>query len=138
MADKDDVLTTGKILETAETHLSSVDTGPFSENAFSLLQEKISEYIQELIYESDRVSQRQGVDSISQLHVQRASEYLTSGARRKYMRHLGAIGGVLLGAALSNIITMVSNDSSTSTGILLAFGFAALGSSLVAFHMAGD
>ena len=128
--------TVAQLLASAEKRLQPVDPGPFSDSAFSLLTSKVSEYIGELISEADKLARRQRADVISAAHVQRATENLISSTERRLFRYVGTIGGILLGAALSNIITAIATEQFSVAGTALASGLGIVGAFAVAFHMA--
>src|SRR3990172_11711465 len=94
------------VVAQAEAKLQGADASPFSPPAFGALKAHISDYITELVNESVKVSKRHRADTISAAHVERAAEYLVSSGSRRFYRHLGMVGGILLGAALSNILPM--------------------------------
>jgi len=111
---------------------------PFSPNAFSLLREKVEEYIRQLVSESIRVSSRHKADLVSAAYVETASEYLVSSSARRFYRHIGTIGGILLGASVENIIGISLEGKVTILGAILAASLGILGAFLVALHMARD
>jgi histone H3/H4 len=127
-----------KIIQQADAQLQDIESSPFSPSAFSVLKEKISEYIVELVSESIKVSKRHQADTVSSAHVERASEYLISSTSRRFFRHLGTIGGILFGAALSNIVAMTAAQQYSTAGILLSAGLGIAGAFMVAFHIAKD
>jgi hypothetical protein len=122
----------------AESHMYNIDHSPFSTAAFSTLQEKISHYIRDLITESINISRRHQADSVSATHVEMASDYLIANTSRKVYRHLGTIGGILLGAALSNILAMALSATYTGVGTIISIVLGIVGAFLVALHIAKD
>lgn len=127
-----------KIIRQADTQLQDIDASPFSPSAFSVLKGKISEYIVQLVSESLKVSKRHQADSISAAHVERASEYLISSTTRRFLRHLGTVGGVLLGASLSNILVMTAAEQYSTSNILVSAGLGIAGAFMIALHIAKD
>lgn len=103
----------------AEAHLDALDSSPFSPSAFSLLKEKIAQHVTELVNESVKVSKRHRADTVSAAHVERASKYLVAFTSRRIYRHLGTVGGILLDAALSNILAMTLAGQYTGGGTIL-------------------
>jgi hypothetical protein len=91
-----------------------VNTFPFSENSYSLLKTKIASYVSELVRESIKISKRHHADNVSAAHVEQASEYLVSSSSKKLFRHLGTLGGILLGAAISNLLAMTIANQYTA------------------------
>ena len=124
-----------QVIQTAESALESIDPSPFSPSAFAALKEKIAEYIVNLVTESIKISRRHQADTVSANHVQRATEYLVSVTSRRFFRHLGTVGGILLGASLSNILSMAGTGSYTSIGVVLSAGLGITGAFLIALHI---
>lgn len=114
------------------------DRPPFSVHAYVVLRTTIVEYVSDLVTESARIARRSRADDISAAHVQRAAEHLTSATRRRFFRHLGTIGGIMLGGAISNILSMTLENRYGSAGILITTGIAIIGAALVASHIAND
>lgn len=126
------------VVALAEDRLKAVDGSPFSPAAFSTLKAKISEYVVELVNESIKVSKRHVADTVSAAHVQRAAEYLVSSTPRRIYRHLGTVGGILLGAALSNILAMTVVGQYTGGGTILSAALGTVGAFMIALHIAKD
>jgi hypothetical protein len=127
-----------KITQEAESKLEIIDSSPFSPQAFSLLKEKISEYILELVSESINVSKRHQADMVSCSHVQHAWEYLISNTKQRFFKHIGTIGGIILGASSSNILSMYSGVQYTSEGTFNLVVMSIIGAILVTLHMSKD
>lgn len=127
-----------KVMQDAEIEIKTFDSSPFSSQGFSTLKEKISEYIAQLITESIKVSKRHRADTVSVAHVERADEYIVASSNRRIFRHLGTVGGILLGAALSNSLSMATSAQISKVGFLIAVGFGIVGASLVALHIAKE
>lgn len=126
------------VVAQAEAQLNAVDASPFSPAAFNTLKAKISEYVVELVYESLKVSKRHVADTVSAAHVQRAAEYLVTSTSRRIYRHLGTVGGILLGAALSNILAMTLTGQYTGGGTILSAALGTVGAFMIALHIAKD
>lgn len=122
----------------AAASLDALDSSPFSPPAFSLLKDKIAQHITELVNESVKVSKRHRADTVSAAHVERASEYLVASTSRKVYRHLGTVGGILLGAALSNLLSMTIVGQYTGGGTLLSAALGVVGAFMIALHIAKD
>lgn len=127
-----------QIIDVAERELQSTDTTPFSPAAFERLKEKISEYTAQIITESVKTARRRQSDSVSTSDVEHASLYLVSTTSRKVYKHIGTVGGLLLGAAVSNVISMVTTNQFNLNGIVLTVIFTLIGAALVAAHMVKD
>lgn len=129
---------TRAIVSQAEAHLKGVDASPFSPHAFGTLRSKISEFVVELVNESIKVSKRHRADTVSAAHVERAAEYLVSSTSRRFYRHLGTVGGILLGAALSNILAMTLAGQYTGGGTILSVALGVVGAFAIALHIAKE
>lgn len=127
-----------RILEEADAQMQDIDGSPFTSPAFSALKEKTNEYITQLVLESVRVSKRYKTDTVSEVHVKQANEHLISGGSNRISRHLGTIGGILLGASLSNILAMTAANQFPPVGALSSIVLAMIGTFTVAFHIAKD
>jgi hypothetical protein len=121
-----------------EKGVQNLDSSPFSHKGFELLKEKISDYIDDLIKESVRASKRSRSDTVSPVHVERASEYLVSSSGRRLYKHLGTIGGIILGAVFSNTLSMTSTGQYSASGTLLYIALGMVSAFLIALHMAKD
>jgi hypothetical protein len=120
------------------SYLASTKCMPFSPRAFETLERHINRYIVDLIDQSVKTATLRRSDTVSESHVERASEYLVSDTRRGAFRHLGTMGGVLLGASLSNLLAMASAGAYTKLGVLFTTGFGIVGAFLIALHIARD
>lgn len=129
---------TRAVVSQAEAHLEGVDASPFSPHAFGTLRSKISDFVIELVNESIKVSKRHRADTVSAAHVERAAEYLVSSTSRRFYRHLGTVGGILLGAALSNILAMTLAGQYTGGGTILSVVLGVVGAFAIALHIAKE
>lgn len=127
-----------KVFKEADAKLPSVDPSPFSSEAFLELKGKISEYITLLVSESLNVSKRHQADVVSATHVEIASSYLVTRSRKRIFGHIGMVGGILLGAAISNVLAMVTVQQYTVDGILVTVSLTAIGTFMVAIHIAKE
>jgi len=125
--------------EILKANIEIDDPSPFSPAAYSRLREKIAEYISQLVTESVKVSKRHQSDTVSAAHVERANEYLVSSSTRRIFKHLGTVGGILLGAAVSTFLSMATSTGEFSMrGALISAALGIVGAFLVALHMAKD
>ena len=122
----------------ARKRLKATDPSPFSDDAFSTLQKKTSEYIRELVAESRRISKRYRATTVSPEYVDLASWHLMASKRTRVSRLLGALGGVFLGVSLSGLILMARVDQVSAVFILLLAVFGILGTTLLALGIGGD
>lgn len=123
------------IVSEAELRLEDVDPGPFSPQAFRVLKIRVSDYVRVLVLESARVARRRREDVISASHVEQASDHLVANSAGRWLRHPGTIGGILLGAALSNFLAMASSGQYSATGVLVSATLGMAGAFGVAFHI---
>lgn len=123
------------LLREAERQLATADSAPFSVQSFHLLKLKASAYIRSLIIESDRVARRRRADVISAADVEDASDYLVTSSSQRWFRHLGTVGGILLGASLSNFLAMITSNQYSPTGVTTSAVLAVLGAFGVALHI---
>ena len=126
------------VTEQAESQLQVTDSSPFSSPAFTTLNDKIAQHITELINESVNVSKRYRADTVSAAHVERASEYLVTSTSRRIYRQLGTVGGILLGAALSNILAMTLAGQYTGGGTIVSASLGIVGAFMIALHIAKE
>jgi hypothetical protein len=110
---------------------------PLSPDADREFRERLSEYAVELANESARVSKRNESEVVSAVHVSTARRNLLAQAPRGISRHSGLIGGAFLGAALSNVSTIVTPNPEPLIN-LVTFAFALLGTFLVTVHICRD
>jgi len=126
------------VIKQAENQLQATDPSPFSPSAFRMLKDKISQHVIELVNESVKVSKRHRADTVSAAHVERASEYLVTSTSRRAYRHLGTVGGIFLGAALSNILAMTLSGQYTGAGTIMSAALGIAGAFMIALHIAKD
>jgi histone H3/H4 len=112
--------------------------GPFSSAAFSRLQESIADFIRAVVLEAARTARRQRSDVISRVDVEQASRYIAAGSGRSPVQHVGTVGGILLGAALSNGLNIVSSKSYDASGLIVTGILLVVGTFMIAFHIARD
>ena len=127
-----------KATQQAEIALAGTDPEPFSPKAFEALKWTIGWFIAELVDQSVKVSKRHRSDNVAESHVQTAVQYLVGDAPGRIFRHLGTIGGVLLGAALSNLLSMITTKVFTVPSVGITVAMAIIGTFLVALHIARD
>ncbi len=125
-------------IENAEKELDTLEESPFSSSAFETLKDRISRFISELITESVKVAKRHNADTVSSNHVEKASDYLVAISGKKIFRHLGTIGGALLGAGISNILAMTTNNQFTTPSVAVTSALSIVGAFLIALHIAKD
>lgn len=126
-------------LRRAESELGGLETtAPFTSRGFAAAQEMSGTYIRSLALEAARSAQRQGADAISRADVLVAARYLAAGTVRRSAQYAGTAGGLLLGAAISNSLNILSTESYGGGGLLITGLLLVVGAALVAFHVARD
>lgn len=127
-----------KVIERATAELNRTDSTPFSEHALEEFQEQVGAYTVELIKESVKRAKRHQAEGVSSSDVRHASQYLVSSPSHKIYRHAGALGGLLFGAALSNVVSMITTRQYGLDGIIIIFALTLIGTSLITLHMVKD
>lgn len=126
------------LLSSTNLEFQQGDEKIFTNEAFDLVKKKISEYINDLLGESRRNSQRQKDEAIMVSHVEKASNYLTSKKRGVGNQLLGTLGGVFLGATMSNLLSLLLNGGNIGvTALITIVVFAIVGSFMVAISLTG-
>jgi hypothetical protein len=123
------------VIGEAERRLGDVDSGSFSPQPFHFLKLKVSEYVRSLVIESAKLSRRHRADVISAAHVEQASDYLVSRSSHRWFRHIGTVGGILLGASLSNFLAMTTAAQYSAIGVIISAALAVVGAFGVALHI---
>lgn len=124
--------------QNAKQPLEPLDSSQFSVQALSTLDRKVTEYAGLLASESIKLSRLYQADTVSAADVERASEYLFSNSRRRIFRRAGTIGGLLLGASLSNFLSMTAATGYNASGVLISACLGIVGAFLVALHERRD
>jgi histone H3/H4 len=124
--------------ETTSEYLARGPVGPFSAAGFEQLRRCIEEYIDALTGEALRVAKRAQADTISSAHVDDASRHLLALRGRRVFRHLGTIGGILLGTGIAQVVSMISDAKITAPGVAISVAFGIVGAFLVALHIAKE
>jgi histone H3/H4 len=112
--------------------------GPFSDQAFDVMEESISEYVRSLSLEATRTATRQDADIVSASDVRQAARYLFRGSSKSLWKYVGTVGGVLLGAALSNLLNLYSSTKPTTFAITATVVFGVFGAAMIAAYVARD
>lgn len=96
-----------KIFREVDTAIEEVGEKKFSNEGFKEYKCSVGIYIYSLFIESIKIAKRNNADSISAVHVYDASKYLAIRAgRNSLVKIFEILGGVLLGATLSNLFAM--------------------------------
>lgn len=138
MVPKDTRTELQQIIDTASRELENLPPFPFSDSGLKSLQEKIGEYAVQLIAESVKISRRRDSETVSSSYVEHASQYLVSSTSRRLYRHLGTMGGLFLGTAGSNILSIITTHQFGLTGIIVTFALTLIGTFMIAMSIAKE
>ena len=121
-----------------EQVIKAVNPAPLSEPAFSMLKAKVTQYLSDLIRESDAVRKRDNVESISMKHIEIASENLILRSRKKVYKLAGTIGGLALGTMISTLCAMVLVSQFPTSGVVICATSGSVGGFLLAVSLMKD
>lgn len=111
----------------------------FTPKGFDKLKEKINSYIINLINESYNVSKIHKSENICPDYIEEASNHLIAKTKNRFQTTMGALGGICLGAAISNYLTMSTAAQTTSTYSAIVTGiFGIVGGVLIAYQWIHD
>ena len=128
-----------KSMKHALSQLDKIETSPFSSSGFKQFKYKISEFVYNLYYESHKVSRTNQSDLISGGHVDIGSMKLMRTRASKNTNLLNSLGGLLLGATISNVFAMVSYGVTFSLiGILLTIISGMIGAFILGYYLLND
>jgi len=107
---------------------------PFTSSAYQALNQRISEYTNNLVEESIRVAgRRHSPDVVSASDVERASEHLGIQPRRRRAQGVGTVGALLLGAALGNILQIAGAPTVSAESAVLTFACGVVGAATMVY-----
>lgn len=125
-----------KIIKEVEFTTTNIASEPFTPQGFVKYKEKIGTYISALYIESQKTAKRHKVDNVSESHVETASSYLIKNRDSKISKLMGVLGGVFLGAAVSNILALtVLGQAFSITGLVVTIVLGILGSFMIGINM---
>jgi len=128
-----------RILAEVDYTLQNVSNKPFTPAAFSKFKERIGVYISSLFNESQKTATRNQTDNISASHVESASQYLIKNQSSKFGKLSGILGGIFLGATVSNVLSMTVLGQQFSTiGLVVTILLGAIGSFLIGINIIKD
>lgn len=122
----------------SNVEVGSEGLGLFSSNALVLLNERLRDYRVQMISESVKEMKRHQAETVSVANVQHASEHLISTPTQRFFGHVGTLGGILLGASISAIVSMTFVSQYTTAGIVFSAALGFVGAFMVALHVAKD
>lgn len=125
-----------KILKDVDYTIQNVGQRQFTKEAFKQFKESVGVYISSLFVESQKTAKRHKADNISASHVESATKYLVKNSESKISRLWGILGGTLLGAAVSNLLSMtVLGQQFNTTGLVTTIILGIVGSFLVGINI---
>ncbi|MFN8153384.1 MAG: hypothetical protein U0Y08_03745 [Bacteroidia bacterium] len=128
-----------KILAEVDYTLQNVSNKPFTQAAFDKFKERIGVYISSLFNESQKTATRNQTDNISASHVESASQYLIKNQSSKFSKLSGILGGIFLGATVSNVLSMtVLGQQFSMIGFVVTILLGAIGSFLIGINIIKD
>jgi len=118
------------------TSIDQFEDKVLTKEAFALIKLKIKDYIIDLIDDSRKNSIRNNDEAIMVSHVNKASSNLSRGRRSITSQLIGTIGGIFLGATVSNILNIILNDAIIgATSLIIITLLTILGSFFVAISL---
>lgn len=127
-----------EVIDRINAEFNKAESTPFSDHAFEEFQEQVGDYGVELISESVKRARKHQAEGVSSSDVRHASQYLVSSTNHKIYRHAGALGGVLFGTALSQVISIITTKQYGLDGIIIIFALTLIGTSLITVHVIKD
>jgi len=108
----------------------------FSDDARKRYEMEVSSFAADLRRQSLEHKRSHGGDNVSGRNVISAVRFLRSHRSDGILRHLGAVGGVLIGLGAQALAGMVGDGVYTTGGVLWGAGTAVLGAGLLVWHLA--
>lgn len=90
-----------------------------SNKALIYLNSKVASYFVELVRESIKLSRKEDSDNVSKIHIFQAARKITMGRTKKIYEYFGTIGGIIIGALISILLSLLQSGS-TKTSFLIA------------------
>jgi len=110
----------------------------FSHEASDTFFASVERYVLDLERMSQYLKDRSSADVVSAVHVNAAERALYEASTPKRARHLGSVGGVLLGTGLGILGNMMMDDSFTQNPVLLTFALCLVGVALMVYQAVMD
>jgi len=119
--------------------LENIEISPFSQKGFTQYKNKISDFIYFLYYESQRTAKLNHSNQISSEHVEFSSSKIVKARRAGLNNLLTTVGGILIGATVSNIFSMTSfGVTFSTTGIILTIVAGVIGAFMLGYCISTD
>jgi hypothetical protein len=126
-----------RVLTTLRTSLAGKHSPrDFSQESVGALLERQADYVEEIGVEAILLARRSRADVVSASDVERADELVRSGVRGRRLAGVEALGGLLAGAGVAELFTVLSQSHPSTLGYVLAAASTVLGSALLAYGLA--
>jgi hypothetical protein len=104
----------------------------FTPEAKAFLLEKLRSFTEQLILNSSAHAEEIGLDIVSAKNVEITLEKFHPAPPSRFRKFAGIFGGILLGAGISALVSMLLASQVTATGSILAFVLSVIGTFLIA------
>lgn len=104
----------------------------FTPEAKTFFADKLRAFAEQLIQNSGANAEEQGLDIVSAKNVELALHLQQPPPRSRFRKFAGVFGGILLGAGVSVLLSMLLTEKATMIGSVLAFGLSVVGAFLIA------
>jgi hypothetical protein len=126
-----------RVLTTLRTSLTGKHAPrDFSQESVGALLERQVDYVEELGIEAILLARRARADVVSASDIQRADEVVRSGLRGRRLAGVEALGGLLAGAGIAELFTVLGESNPTTLGYVLAALSTVVGSMLLTYGLA--
>ncbi len=110
------------------------DAVAFPPEASAALRAEISNYVDELVRETERMAHRGKATHASAHHVRLAQERLAIGLRGRADEAMIAVGGAIFGAGMSAWVSLLTDETFSRIGAGVASVLLVFGASLLAYR----
>jgi histone H3/H4 len=105
----------------------------FTPEARAYFVDKLRAFAEQLIINSGASAEENGLDTVSAKNVELALSKFHPAPRSRSRRFASLLGGILLGAGISALVSMLIARQVTEVGSILAFILSIVGTFLIAF-----
>ncbi len=127
-----------RALRIAEATRSLEAPIPFTDAAYEELSYRTSSYIGDLVDVSFRITRAGDAREVSAADVRRASERLSARPHNRRSQVVGALGGLLLGAAIRNVLQILGASTVTTESAALTFVCGVVGTAMMTLGFVRD
>lgn len=116
--------------------LDQSDKSPFSTSGFDMYLKNITAYTVQLFRLSDYLAKKQGIETITESIVARASEKIHKSNDGKILNLVLSFAGLLLGSAVSHLVTLSMDESAiTINSMFFVMGTGLTGAFLFGYYL---